>query len=254
MKLTIDTAQRTIAIDGPDGPRTVPLYSTEGFSLVSDLWVKIGWNQKYSYTFSWFGRPIIQLPEDMIRVQEAIWEVKPDVIVETGVAHGGSLIYYAALTQAIGRGRVVGIDIEIRPHNRAAIEAHPLARHIQLIEGSSIDDGVLAQVQGAIRPGETVMVLLDSNHSRDHVLAELRAYGPMVTAGSYLVATDGIMRDLTDVPRGQPGWDVDNPAEAVRLFLMETQDFDLVAPPRPFDESALGATPTHWPMAWLKKL
>src|SRR3954462_11266428 len=119
MKLEIDTEANAVIVRDKAGERRIPLYSTEGFELLSDLWVKVGWNQKYGYTFSWFGRPVIQLPEDMIRVQEAIWQLKPDLVIETGVAHGGSLIFYASLFQAIGKGRVVGIDIEIRPHNRS---------------------------------------------------------------------------------------------------------------------------------------
>ena len=125
MTYTVDTTAGTIVarVDGRES--RVPLYSKEGFELLSELWLKVGWNQKYTYTFSWLGRPIIQLPDDMIRIQEVIHAVRPDVIVETGVAHGGSLIYYASLCTAMGHGRVIGVDIEIRPHNRAAIEAHP---------------------------------------------------------------------------------------------------------------------------------
>src|SRR3954470_859775 len=139
MKLEIDTDANALTVREDGKTRRLPLYSKEGFELLSDLWVKVGWNELYGYTFSWFGRPVIQLPEDMIRVQEAIWQLKPDLIIETGVAHGGSLIFYASLFQAIGKGRAVGIDIEIRPHNRSAIEAHPLSRCISLIEGSSTD-------------------------------------------------------------------------------------------------------------------
>ncbi|HLO47420.1 MAG TPA: CmcI family methyltransferase, partial [Kamptonema sp.] len=139
MKLTLDTdAQKLIQEIGGDC-QTIPLYSKEAFEIISHYWLKLGWNQKYTYTFSWMGRPIIQLPEDMIRIQEVIYQVKPDVIIETGVAHGGSLIYYASLFKAMGKGRVVGIDIEIRPHNRKAIEEHELSSFIILVEGSSTD-------------------------------------------------------------------------------------------------------------------
>src|SRR5262249_34591470 len=138
-------------------------------------WLAVGWTQRYSYSFTWLGRPLIQLPEDVIRIQEVIHRVKPDVIVETGVAHGGSLIFYASLCKATERGRIVGVDIEIRPHNRAAIEAHPLAKYITLIEGSSTDPGIVERVKSHIKPGETVLVILDSNHSRKHVLDELEA-------------------------------------------------------------------------------
>ena len=126
MKLIIDDVDRTLAVEDGDDVSVVDLYSKRAFELISTQWLRVGWNRKYTYTFSWLGRPVIQLPEDMIRAQEVIFRVKPDVIIETGVAHGGSLVYYASLCKAIGKGRVVGIDIEIRPHNRAAIEAHSL--------------------------------------------------------------------------------------------------------------------------------
>src|SRR5438552_10863236 len=127
MKLTIDTASQTLTRADGNDTAELPLYSREAWELVSREWIRVGWNQKYQYTFSWFGRPVIQLPEDLVRIQEVIYSVKPDVVVETGVAHGGSLIFYSSLCEAMGKGRVIGIDIEIRPHNREAIEAHELA-------------------------------------------------------------------------------------------------------------------------------
>ena len=159
---------------------------------ISDIWLRAGWDNKYVYSFTWMGRPIIQLPEDMIRLQEVIYEVRPDVIVETGVAHGGSLVFYASLCKAMGRGRVIGVDVEIRPHNRAAIEAHALFPLITLIEGSSIEPQIVEEVKSLIKPDEKTMVVLDSNHEKQHVLAELRAYSPIVSVGSYIVAMDGI--------------------------------------------------------------
>src|SRR5688572_29114118 len=144
MKLTIDTESRTLVIEESGRSRTLDLYSREAFEQISRQWVRVGWGEKYQYTFSWMGRPIIQLPEDIVRVQEVIHRVQPDVIIETGVAHGGSLILYASLCKAMGKGRVVGIDIDIRPHNRKAIESHPLAPLITLIEGSSVEPRVVA--------------------------------------------------------------------------------------------------------------
>ena len=254
MKLEIDTDANEIVIREAGKNRRVPLYSSEGFELLSDLWVKVGWNEKYGYTFSWFGRPVIQLPEDMVRVQEAIWQLKPDLIIETGVAHGGSLIFYASLFQAIGRGRVVGIDIEIRPHNRSAIEAHPLSGRIALIEGSSTDAKTVAAARAHIKPGEVVLVILDSNHLYDHVMAELEAYASMVTPGSYIVATDGIMSELADTPRGEKSWVLDNPTRAARDFAAKHPEFRLEQPARPFNESELARTPTWWPGAWLRRV
>ncbi len=214
----------------------------------------MGWGQKYSYSFSWLGRPIIQLPEDLVRVQEVIWALQPDVIVETGVAHGGSLILYASICKSMGKGRVVGIDIDIRQQNRAAIESHPLADLISLIVGSSTEPSIVAAAASKIRPDDTVLVLLDSNHSYDHVKAELDAYAPLVSVGSYLVATDGIMQELSDAPGGRPGWENDNPARAARDFASARKDFVLAPPLPPFNESAGTRTPTYWPDAWLRRV
>ena len=254
MKLIIDDVDRTLAVEDGDDVSVVDLYSKRAFELISTQWLRVGWNRKYTYTFSWLGRPVIQLPEDMIRAQEVIFRVKPDVIIETGVAHGGSLVYYASLCKAIGKGRVVGIDIEIRPHNRAAIEAHSLFEYISLVEGSSVDSRIVASVKSLIRPGEAVLVLLDSNHTKSHVLAELEAYHDMVTPGSYIVVTDGIMRMLGNVPRAQPAWIYDNPGAAAREFVARHPEFMLEQPVWPFNESDLDQNVTHWPDAWLRRV
>jgi cephalosporin hydroxylase len=252
MKVTIDTAAARLTVDGPDG-RSVPLYGDEAFEILSRLWVKVGWNQKHSYGFSWLGRPVIQLPSDLVRLQENIHRLSPDVIVETGVAHGGSLVFHASLCKVLGRGRVIGIDVDIRPHNRRAIEAHPLASLITLIEGSSTDPGVVGRVTSLIRAGESVLVLLDSNHTRAHVLAELEAYHRLVTPGSFLAVADGIMRDLHDTPRGAPGWREDNPAAAVTDFLARHPEFELETPAPPFDERLSRSETTYWPDGWLRR-
>jgi cephalosporin hydroxylase len=201
------------------------------------------------------GRPVIQLPEDMIRAQEAIFQVKPTVIVETGIAHGGSLIYNASLLKAMDiDGRIIGVDIEIRAHNRKAIEEHPLSSYITMIEGSSVAMDIVDQVKAEISPSDTVLVFLDSNHTREHVLNELRAYAPLVTKGSYIVATDGIMRTVAEVPRAGENWNEDNPISAVHDFLSENSDFELVEPEWPFNESDLDRNiNTHWPEAWLRR-
>src|SRR5437867_3632832 len=145
MKITIDTELKRLVQETAEGRQEHDLYSKQAFEILSQQWLKVGWNEKYPYTFTWMGRPIIQLPEDMIRVQEVIYRVRPDVIIETGVAHGGSLIYYASLCKAMEKGRVIGIDIEIRPHNRAAIERHELFPLITLIEGSSVAPDIVQQ-------------------------------------------------------------------------------------------------------------
>lgn len=253
MKLTIDTEARQLSIEQDGAVRSIPLYSTEAFERISHEWLRVGWNEKYVYTFSWMGRPVIQLPEDMIRTQEVIYRVKPDVIVETGVAHGGSLIYYASLCKAMERGRVVGVDIEIRPHNRQAIEAHELSPLITLFEGDSTAPEIVDQVKAAIEPDDTVLVILDSCHTREHVLAELEAYHPLVTRGSYIVATDGSMQYLADVPRGDPTWTHDHPTAAAEQFAAKHPEFVVEQPEWPFNESKLSQNITHWPGAWLRR-
>lgn len=254
MRLTIDTTSRHLEVETERFRETVPLYSKRAFELLSQQWVRVGWAERYAYTFSWMGRPIIQLPEDMFRLQEVIYSVKPDVLIETGVAHGGSLVFYASLFKAIGRGRVVGVDIEIRPHNRAAIEAHPFADVITLIEGSSTATATVNAVREQVREGDTVLVILDSSHTKAHVAEELEQYCRLVTPGSYIVATDGIMRDLADVPGGRPGWTVDNPAAAARDFAVRHPEFRLERPAWQFNESTLDESVTYWPDAWLRRL
>ena len=253
MRIVIDTETRTLVLNSGHAQREIPLYSKEAFELLSQQWLKVGWNQKYPYTFSWMGRPIIQLPEDLIRVQEMVYRVRPDVLIETGVAHGGSLIFYASLFKAMGQGRVIGIDVEIRPHNRSAIEAHELFPMITLIEGSSVEADVVKQVASLVGSDEKVMVILDSNHTKHHVLSELEAYHGLVTPGSYIVATDGSMRELYDVPRGNSEWKWDNPSEAAAEFAKCHPEFILEQPNWPFNESDLTQNITHWPGAWLRK-
>lgn len=252
--IQIDLGKGTVTVRGSAADGVYPLQSPEAFAAISRAWLRCGWDTKYVYGFSWMGRPIIQLPEDIVRIQEAIYALKPDVILETGVAHGGSLILYAGLCKAMERGRVIGVDIEIRPHNRAAIEAHELAPYITLIEGSSVAPETVAQVESLIRPGETVLAILDSNHSKDHVRAELEAYGPLVSKGSYIVACDGIMADVVGAPRSAPDWDWNNPQTAVAEFLREHDDFALDPPPRPFNEGMIVEPVTYWPGAWIKRI
>lgn len=196
---------------------------------------------KYSYNFSWQGRPIIQFPQDMVALQELIWEVRPDLIIETGIAHGGSLIFSASMLalldmcDAIATGqmldpkasgrKVLGIDIDIRAHNRAAIETHPMAHRIDMIEGSSIDPQVVAQVRAAAQRHEHVLVILDSNHTHEHVLAELEAYAPLTTAGSYCVVFDTVVEDIPEaIFPGRPWGKGNNPKTAVWEYLRRLRD------------------------------
>ena len=231
-----------------------PLSSPEAFALISEVWLRCGWDNKYVYSFSWMDRPIIQLPEDMFRLQEVIYRVKPDTIIETGVAHGGSLIFYASLCKAMDRGRVVGIDIEIRSHNRQAIESHQLSHLITLIEGSSIDPIVVESVRQQVKPEDKVIVLLDSCHTKDHVLAELNAYAPLVTVGSYIVAMDGIMEQVAGAPRTQPDWTWNNPRAAAIEFVEKNPSFIIENPPVPFNEGSVSKPVTYWPGGYIKRI
>jgi cephalosporin hydroxylase len=255
MKITIDTEAKSFLVEEGAVRRTLPLYGKEAFDLVSGHWLKLSWVQKYSYTFTWMGRPVIQHPEDLVRTQEIVYNLKPDVIIETGIAHGGSLVLSASLMKAMGKGRlVVGVDIEIRPHNRKAIEAHELFPMIRLIEGDSTAPAIVAQAASHVKPGDKVLVILDSNHSRDHVRKELETYHHLVTPGSYIVATDGIMRDLWDAPRGDPSWKTDNPAQAAHDFVAAHPEFVIEQPAWRFNESELDQAITGWPDAWIKRL
>jgi len=246
-KMTADLVSQTLSLTYEEGASPIlPLYSEEAFQAISRLWVKAGWALRYSYNFSWMGRPVIQLPQDLVMVQEVIHRVRPDVIIETGVARGGSTVFYASLFEVLGRGRLISVDIEIRPHNRKALEEHPLKKRITLIERSSIAPETLQEVRRLIAPEEKVMVILDSNHSRDHVYKELELYGPLVTPGSYIVAGDGIMEDLFDVPGGKPEWTSDNPKAAIHEFLASHPEF--AADPEPTCSGV-----TYWPDAYLRR-
>jgi cephalosporin hydroxylase len=197
------------------------------FIALSAQWMRESLRHRYSYNFRWLGMPVIQHPNDLIAMQELVWKIRPARIVETGVARGGSLVFYASLLALLGGdARVVGIDVDIRPHNRAAIERHPLAARIDLVEGSSIDPAVVRQVTALVGENGPVLVCLDSNHTHDHVLAELHAYAPLVRKGSYIVVFDTVIEAMPpgfypDRPWGRGN----NPLSAVRSFLAATDRF-----------------------------
>lgn len=207
------------------------------FGRLSAAWTQAAFERRYMYNWEWMGRPVIQLPADMLALGEAIWSSRPDLVIETGVAHGGSVVHSAAmlalidLAEAAERGetldpaaprrRVVAVDIDIRPHNRAALESHPLASRITLIEGSSLDPDVIAQVRALAR-GRRAMVCLDSNHTHDHVLGELRAYAPLTARGAHCVVFDTIIEDLPrDFFADRPWNPGDSPRTAIAAFLEE---------------------------------
>lgn len=201
------------------------------FKSISQRFLEKSAELNYSYNFSWMGRPIIQYPQDMVVLQEIIWDVKPDMIIETGIAHGGSLIFSASmltLLEACGEiedGKVLGIDIDIREHNRRAIKAHPMSKKITMYEGSSIDSEMVARVHEFAKKGKKIMVILDSNHTHEHVLAELQAYAHLASVGSYCCVFDTLIEDMPQGLYDRP-WDKgDNPKTAVWEYLKECDDF-----------------------------
>jgi len=253
-KLIVDFESGYVTVEEKGKISTFPIGTEEAFMAISKAWLRSGWDTKYVYSFTWLGRPIIQLPEDMFRIQEVIYKIKPDVIIETGVAHGGSLVFYATLCKAMGRGRVIGVDIEIRPHNRRAIESHELSNFITLIEGNSVDEKTVGAVKSLVKPGEKVIVILDSNHTKQHVLAELRAYSELVSVGSYIVVCDGIMEDLVGAPRSREDWSWNNPKSAAEEFVKENDNFIIEEPEFLFNEGIITKRVTYWKSGFLRRI
>jgi cephalosporin hydroxylase len=231
MDFSKEVEQRILALEN----ETVLSDASKAFMTASTL-------PKYSYNFFWMGRPIIQYPPDMIAMQELIWRIKPDLIIETGIAHGGSLILSASMLaqldmcEAIEKGemldpanskrKVLGIDIDIRPHNREAIEAHPMASRITMIEGSSIAEDIINQVKAFAANYKKILICLDSNHTHEHVIAELNAYAPLVSVDSYCVVFDTVIEDLADDMYPDRPWSVgNNPKTAVWEYLKTNSDF-----------------------------
>lgn len=189
-------------------------------------WFLKGYDYEYSYHFKWLGRPIIQYPQDIIALQEIIWDVKPDVIIETGIARGGSLVFSASMLQLIGKGKVIGIDIDIREHNKKEIKKHSLNKRIKMIEGSSIDEKIIKKVFQMVKSTDKVLVILDSNHTHEHVLKELEAYSKLVKKGSYLVVFDTIIEEIPEKIFVKKPWSKKhNPKTAVRSFLSKNKRF-----------------------------
>jgi len=183
---------------------------------------------KYTYHFSWLGRPIIQVPQDIIAIQEIIWKVKPELILETGIAHGGSLIFSSSMLELIGKGKVVGIDIDIRHHNKNAIQKHPLYKRIIMIQGSSIEKNTISKVKKFTKGKKKIIVILDSSHTHDHVLKELQLYSPFVKKGSYLIVLDTAIEDMPKNSFKNRPWDKkNNPKTAVREFLKTNNRFEI---------------------------
>ena len=209
------------------------LGQNDELNVIAQNFLEASLAPKYSYNFSWLGRPIIQYPQDMIAMQEIIWEVKPDLIIETGIAHGGSLIFSAAMLELVAsctgiEGEVIAIDIDIRPHNRKAIEEHPMYKRISMIEGSSIAPEIVAQVVEKAKGKKRVLVFLDSNHTHDHVLAELEAYAQLTTIDSYCVVFDTVIEDMPPKLVGERPWGPgNNPKTAVWEYLKSHSEFEI---------------------------
>ena len=192
-------------------------------------WINAVAPHKYTYNFTWLGRPVIQFPQDLSALQEIIWSTRPDLIIETGIAHGGSLIFHASILHLLGNeGRVLGVDIDIRDHNRAEIETHPLFERIDMIQGSSIEDDIAERVTETASEAGQVMVVLDSNHTHAHVLRELELYAPLVTRDCYLVVCDTLIEDMPDGSFPDRSWGKgDNPRTALNAFLETTDRFEI---------------------------
>lgn len=203
--------------------------SDEHMREITRQWFEKSCYHQYSYNPTWLGRPIIQYPQDIIATQEIIWSVKPDLIIETGIAHGGSLIFSASMLELLcGDGQVLGIDIDIREHNRVEIEKHPMFKRITMIEGSSIDDAVAERVHDFAKGKERILVILDSNHTHAHVLREMELYSPLVKKGSYLVVFDTVVEDMPDECFADRPWGKgNNPKTAVWEFLKTSDRFEI---------------------------
>lgn len=255
MKIIIDTEINTIVCVDNNGTKIcVPIYSREGFKIISNVWLKQEWNQLHWQSFSWFGHQIWQLPEDLLRLQEVIVALKPDVIIETGISRGGSTIFFATMCRLLKNGRVISIDICIPSDVRKGTEESSVSDLITLIEGDSASTDVIDQVKSKISNDEKVFIFLDSDHSKAHVLRELHAYSDLVSIGSYIVATDGVMQSLTDTPYGVQEWANDNPAAAAREFAATHPEFIIKRPTALFGDQHVIESMTFWPDAWLKRI
>jgi len=238
IKITVQDENKTESVD---------LYSEQGLTLIAGLWVKLCAQYKFTHDITWMGVPIIQLPEDVVMMQELIWKIRPDVIVECGLAHGGSALFYASLLELIGKGFVIGIDVEIRQYNKIVIQNHPLSHRVKMMQCDSASEEAVTRVKELIKPSDRVMVVLDSNHSKEHVAKELALYNGLVTPGSYLVAMDGAMAFVWDMPDAKPGWKEDNPLRAIEEFMKDNKAFEI-------DEHYTRLKVTANPKGFLRKI
>jgi len=251
MKLSIDTDRDIMIAENEGRSEELPLYSRSGLEALTRIWIKVQWNELHWKSISWHGFPIFQLSEDLLRIQEVIFRITPDVIVETGVNRGGSAVFFASLCRLIGKGRVVSIDIRIPRSVRDAVAKCPYADLITLIEGDSTAPSTVGTVRQLIGEKEKTFFFLDSDHSKAHVLRELNAYAGLVSVGSYIVAADGIMHVLHDTPKGSRQWLDDNPAAAAREFVSVNRSFVIDKPKPLFGREYEIHAFTYWPDGWL---
>ncbi len=253
-KLIIDFENEEIQILESHNSYTHKFSTEKAFNAVAQAYLRLGWDNKYVYSFKWLGRPIIQLPDDIIRLQELIYEVKPDVIIDIGIAHGGSLIFNSTLLKTYGGRKVIGIDIDIREKNLKAIKEHKMFDQIELIQGNSTSDNVFFEAKNFIKESDKVMVFLDGKHTYDHVYKELEMYSKLITKGSYIVAMDGIQRDLVGAPRSNPDWQTNNPANAAEDFVKNNKNYEIDLRLPSFNEGNIKQHVTYWPSAYIKKI
>ncbi len=251
MKIVIDTDTGSLEVDGGVSQ---PLYSHDSLEILSKLWIQVEWNELHWKSFSWLGLPMWQLPEDVLRLQEFVWEFKPDIIVETGINLGGSALFFASMCKLMGKGEVISIDISIPAEVRSAIERHTLSDAITLVEGDSVSDDTVAEVKALAGSNDKVLVFLDSDHSYAHVLKELERYSELLPLGSYIVATDGVMEFLADVPLGSREWIGDNPMTAAKEFVSSNPNFVIERPKARYHDEKVIQSMSYWPSAWIKRV
>ncbi|MBI1897349.1 MAG: class I SAM-dependent methyltransferase [Acidobacteria bacterium] len=252
MRIIIDTEQSVLEVAGSGTTAQYPLFSPEAFGIVSRQWIVLGWNLGHWQTLSWMGRQFLQLPDDMLRLAELFWTLRPDVIVETGVYDGGSTLFFASLCRLHGPGRVISIEREFRPGVQEAVRQNA-GDTVILIEGDSASPETALQVQRNIHPGERVCVFLDSDHSAQHVAAELSHLSPLVSEGCYLVVADSICPDLARTPNGESAWSWDHAGAAVNAFLASHPEFTRERPTPLFSGLADFTELSYFPGTWLRR-
>ena len=249
MKLLIDTELSLVRISQAGQTREYPLYSAEAFRALSLHWLAMGWNLEHWASFSWMGRQILQLPDDILRLAEYVWRTRPDVIIETGIFDGGSTLLFASLCRLMGHGRVISIDREIRSGVREAVSGEP----VTLIEGDSADKAIALQVATLVDGAQTVCVFLDSDHSAEHVRNELQNYSPLVTPGNHIIVADSICAEVAHTPQGDRDWKENYPGKAVDDFIALHPEFERIQPEPLFNGSADFRCVSYFGSAWLRR-